>query len=189
MLRDLVIKSRSCRIFDESFCVDYDTLYSLVDIARFTPSTVNMQAIRFMLINDSERNSILFDSLSFAGLLKGRGTPRAGERPTAYIMLLCDLSVTKEIHYDEGITAQTILLAAAEKGLGGCLLGSINREKLFNELGIDRNKYTIDLVIALGKPAQETIIEDIVPGESTAYYRDEAERHHVPKIKTENLIL
>ncbi len=93
------------------------------------------------------------------------------------------------MHYDEGIIAQTILLAAVEKGLGGCMLGSINREKLFEELGIDRERYTIDLVIALGKPAQETVIDDISIGESTAYYRDARGVHHVPKIRTEDLLL
>ena len=95
----------------------------------------------------------------------------------------------KEMHYDEGIIAQTILLAAVEKGLGGCMLGSINREKLFEELGIDRERYTIDLVIALGRPAQETVIDDISIGESTAYYRDARGVHHVPKIRTEDLLL
>ena len=81
------------------------------------------------------------------------------------------------------------MLAAAEKGLGGCMLGSIDREKLFNELDIDRSRYTIDLVLALGKPAQETVIDDISIGDSTAYYRDESGRHHVPKIKTEDLLI
>ncbi len=189
MLKDLVTASRSYRKFDEKFTVDYETLFSLVDTARFTPSTVNRQAVRYMIINDSVRNGIVFDSLSFAGLLKGAGTPGPGERPSAYIIILCDLTVANEMHYDEGIAAQTIMLAAAEKGLGGCILGSINRNKLFDELGIDKGRYTIDLVLALGKPAQEIVIDDISAGESTAYYRDEAGRHHVPKIRTEDLIL
>ena len=189
MFKDLVIRSRSYRKFDESCPVDYETLYSLIDTARFTPSTVNRQAVRFMIINDSVRNAIVFDSLSFAGLLKGAGTPGPGERPSAYIIILCDLTVAKEMHYDEGIVAQTIMLAAVEKGLGGCILGSINRQKLFEELGIDKERYTIDLVLALGKPAQETVIDDISADESTAYYRDDEGRHHVPKIKTEDLIL
>ncbi len=189
MLKELVIKNRSCRKFDESFRPDYETLFSLADTARFTPSTVNRQAVRLMIINDEERCETVFDSLSFAGLLKGAGTPKDGEKPTAYIILLCDLTVAKEMHYDEGIIAQTILLAAVEKGLGGCMLGSINREKLFEELGIDRERYTIDLVIALGKPAQETVIDDISIGESTAYYRDARGVHHVPKIRTEDLLL
>ncbi len=189
MFKDLVIKSRSVRIFDESFKIDYETLFSLVDTARFTPSTVNRQAVRFKIINDAAECETVFDSLSFAGLLKGAGTPKPGERPTAYIILLCDLTVAKEMHYDEGIVAQTVMLAAAEKGLGGCMLGSINREKLFKELGIDRDRYTIDLVLALGRPVQETVIDDISAGESTAYYRDETGRHHVPKIKTEDLLI
>ena len=189
MFRDLVIRNRSCRIFDESFRPDYDTLFSLVDTARFTPSTVNRQAVRFRIVSEPAACDIVFDSLSFAGLLKGRGTPGPGERPTAYIILLCDLTVAKEMHYDEGIIAQTVLLAATEKGLGGYMLGSINREKLFSELGIDSERYTLDLVIALGKPVQETVIDDISIGDSTVYYRDESGRHHVPKIKTEDLII
>lgn len=189
MIDELVRKSRSIRKFDESYSVSYETAVEFIETVRFTPSTVNMQALRYKIITDRNECDFVFGNLGWAGLLKGKGTPAEGERPTAYIFILCDLSTVKELHYDEGIAAQTIMLSAAEKGLGGCIIGSINREKISERYGIDTKRYSIDLVCALGKPKQNTIVNDIHLGDSTAYYRDNEGNHYVPKIVAEDLII
>lgn len=189
MLDELIRKSRSIRRFDEDYDVSYEMLYGFTETLRFTPSTVNLQALRYKIIVDKDERNFVFDNLKWAGLLKGSGTPVKGERPSAYIFILCDKTVASELHYDEGIAAQTIMLLAAEKGLGGCILGSINRENIADKFGINTGRYSIDLVCALGKSKQNTIIKDIHYGESTAYYRDEEGNHYVPKIAAEDLII
>ncbi len=189
MLDELIRKSRSIRRFDEDYNISYDMLYDFVNALRYTPSTVNLQALRYKIIVDKRECEYVFDNLKWAGLLKGRGTPVKGERPSAYIFILCDKNVANELHYDEGIVAQTIMLLAAEKDLGGCILGSINRDNIADNFGIDTDRYSIDLVCALGKPKQNTIIKDIHYGEPTAYYRDEEGNHYVPKIITDDLII
>lgn len=189
MLKDLVIRNRSYRRFDEKYKISENDLLEMIDTVRFTPSTVNSQALKFMIINDKERRSKVFETLAWAGLLKDWKGPAEGERPSAYIVILCDLSIGKNKMYDDGIAAQTIMLSAVEKGLGGCILGAVNREKLANNLHIDSEKYAIDLVLALGKPAEKINLVDIPENGSTAYFRDEKGNHYVPKRSLEELII
>lgn len=189
MLKDLVIKNRSYRRYYENTPVSEETLRELIDITRHTASTVNSQALKFRLVTSDEEKRVVFDNLAWAGLLKDWDGPEEGERPSAYIIILCDLSIGSNKHFDDGIAAQTILLAAAEKQLGGCMFGSINRKKLAEELDIDLEKYSIDLAIALGKPKETVKIVDLPESGSTAYYRDENGVHYVPKRSLDDLII
>lgn len=188
MLKELLMKSRSYRRFDENYAVGTETLKDLVELARYVPSTVNSQPLKFKIVNTPDENKKVFECLAWAGLLKDWDGPAEGERPSAYIIILCDLAVGKDKRYDDGICAQTIMLGAAEKGLGGCMFGSVKREKLAENLGIDTEKYSIDLVLALGKPVEEVKIVDLPESCSTAYYRDENNVHYVPKRSVEDLI-
>lgn len=188
MIKELVTKSRSYRRFYEEE-ISYETLKELIEIARYVPSTVNSQPLKFRLINDKDGNAKVFSTLAWAGLLKEWNGPEEGERPSAYVIILGDLSVGKNKHLDVGITAQTIMLGAAEKGLGGCMFGSIQREKLASLFDIDTERYSVELVLALGKPKEEVRIVDLPENGSTAYYRDENGVHYVPKRSVEDLII
>lgn len=189
MLKDLVQKSRSYRRFWENEEISEDVLRDLVSLARITPSTVNSQPLRFRLVNTKEENEKVFECLSWAGLLKDWDGPEQGERPSAYIVVLCDLSVGRDKRFDDGIAAQTIMLGATEKGYGGCIFGSVKREKLAELLDINTEKYSIDLVLALGKPKETVELVDVSESGSTAYYRDENGIHYVPKHSVNNLIV
>ena len=189
MLKDLVLRSRSYRRFWENEVISEDILKELVSLARIAPSTVNSQPLRFRIVNSKEENEKVFECLSWAGLLRDWDGPAKGERPSAYIVILCDLSVGKDKRYDDGICAQTIMLGATEKGYGGCIFGSVKREKLAEMLGIDTEKYSIDLVLALGKPKETVEIVDVTENGSTAYYRDENGIHYVPKHSVDELIV
>lgn len=189
MLKDILIKSRSYRRFDEAFSISSETLRELVDITRYTPSTVNSQALKFRIVNNKTENSEVFKTLHFAGLLKGKGTPEEGERPSAYIIILTDLSLGRDKRFDDGIAAQTIMLGAAEKGLGGCMIGSFEKDELFSALDIDPEKYSIDLILALGKPIETVVITEVGEDGSMAYYRDKNKVHYVPKRKLDDIII
>ena len=86
-----------------------------------------------------------------------------------------------------GIAAQTIMLAAVEKGLGGCMIGNFDAEKVCDALEIPK-ELKPRLILGLGKPDEKVVLEEMVDGK-TAYYRDENFVHHVPKRKTEDMIL
>ena len=189
MLKELLLKSRSYRRFYENERIDEGTLKELVELTRLTPSTVNSQPLRFRIVCSPEENAKVFECLSWAGLLKDWDGPDEGERPSAYIVILCDLSVGKDKRFDDGIAAQTIMLGAAELGLGGCIFGSVKRDKLAENLSVDTEKYSIDLVLALGKTKENVKIVDIPESGSTAYFRDENGVHYVPKHSVDTLIV
>lgn len=189
VFQSLVLKNRSYRRFYEETSIPMDTLENLANLGRIVPSTANSQAIKFMLINTPEENTKVYDTLGWAGMIADWDGPEEGERPSAYIILLGDLALGKNKFTDHGIIGQTILLGATAKGLGGCMLGNIKRTNLSQSLCIDLEKYSIDLVIALGKPKETVVLEDITPDHGHRYYRDANKVHHVPKRSLEELIV
>ena len=113
--------------------------------------------------------------------------PEAGERPTGYIVILGDTNISKEFGVDHGIAGQSMLLGAREKGLAGCMLGAINREKLRDLLHIP-SQLKILLVLAVGKPKEQVVLETVGTDGSIRYWRDREDVHHVPKRKLEDII-
>jgi len=185
---ELIIRNRSYRRFDESKRVDAETLRALVDIARRTPSAANRQPLKYVLVHEPEACARLFPHLAWAGALKDWDGPAEGERPTAYILVLCDKAVAADAGCDHGIACQSMLLAAAERGLGGCMIGSIDREKLREALNIPE-RYEILLVVALGKPKETVVIETAGSDGDIRYYRDADQVHHVPKRPLDEIIV
>jgi nitroreductase len=187
-LRDLVLRNRSYRRFHEGHRIPRETLEELVGLARCTASAANRQPLKYVLSSEPEGNARIFPCLKWAGYLKDWGGPEPGERPAAYIVLLIDQEVAKDWWCDDGIAAQTILLGATEKGLGGCMVGAIDKERLRRELSLPQ-RFLIRLVLALGRPAEEVVLEDLPPGGDVRYWRDDRSVHHVPKRRLEELIL
>ncbi|MBN2501090.1 MAG: nitroreductase family protein [Anaerolineales bacterium] len=190
MLTDLIRKNRSYRRFEESHAIDTETLRGLVDLARLSASGANMQPLKYLLTNTPEQNAKVFPHLGWAGYLAYWHGPEEGERPSAYIIILGDTEIKEAQHMgiDPGIAAQSIMLGAAEKGLGGCMLGSIQKDALRQDLNIPAH-YEILLVLALGKPAESVLLEDLPEDGSIKYYRDEADVHHVPKRALDEIIV
>jgi nitroreductase len=188
MFRDLVLKCRSYRRFYQDISLDIGTLRELVDLARLSASGVNRQPLKYILSCSKENNALIFSTLRWAGLLKSWPGPAEGERPAGYIIIVGDKEIVPNFGVDQGIAAQTILLGATEKGLGGCMLGSIEREKLQQSLNIP-NRYEILLVVALGKPKEKIILEIMQSTDKTDYWRDKDQGHHVPKRKLNDIII
>jgi len=188
MIRDLILKNRSYRRFDSDYKIERNTLLELVDLARLSPSAANLQPLKYILSCDPQSNDKIFPCLAWAGYLKDWPGPAPSQRPSAYIILLGDTSIRKEFGCDQGIACQSILLGAVEKGLGGCIIGSIDRDKLSLEMEIP-SQYHILLVIALGKPAENIILDSPPCKDPVTYYRDMTNNHHVPKRSLKDLIL
>jgi nitroreductase len=187
-LETLVKKSRSYRRFDETHRIDGVTLRELIRLAQYSPTGNNMQPLKFWLSNTPETNAAIFPHLGWAGSLKDWKGPQEGERPTAYIIILGDTNIQVSFGVDYGIAAQSIMLGAAEKGLGGCMIGSARREDLQIVLGIP-DQYKILLVLALGKPVETVVTEPLGENGEIRYYRDADSVHHVPKRSLNELIL
>jgi len=188
MMKDLVLKNRSCRRFHENVSMSMETLKELVDLARLSATGGNMQPLKFMVSCDASRNALIFPHLGWAAYLKDWSGPAEGERPAAYIVILGDKRIKPSFGCDHGIAAQSILLGATEKGLGGCIIATIQRPVLSQALAIP-DHFEVLLVLALGKPKETVVLEPIGPAGDIKYWRDAQGVHHVPKRALDELIV
>ncbi len=186
-VNELVRKTRSYRRFDSGHKVSLPTLEELVDLARLSPSAANRQPLKYILSSTEEENQKIFPTLAWAGYIEQWTEPAPAERPTAYIVVLGDNEIAESFEYDAGIAAQSILLGATERGLGGCIIGALDKESLRSQLALSE-RYEIQFVIALGKPAEEVVIDE-GGEEKVKYYRDQDDVHHVPKRSLDEIIL
>jgi nitroreductase len=187
-MKELVLKNRSYRRFHQSESVSIETLKELVDLARLSATGGNMQPLKFIVSNDASRNDLIFPQLGWAAYLKDWAGPGDGERPSAYIIILGDTRIKTSFGCDHGIVAQSMLLGAVEKGLGGCIIATIQKPALSQALAIP-NHFEVLLVIALGKPKEAVVIEPIGPSGDIKYWRDAQGVHHVPKRSLDELIV
>jgi nitroreductase len=186
MIENLILKNRSYRRFHQNGSLSTESLKDLVNLGRLSASAGNLQPLKYLVSNTPERNEKIFPCLGWAGYLKDWPGPAEHERPSAYIVILGDSQITTNFGCDHGIAAQSILLGAAEQGLGGCIIGSINKHKLRDVLNIPAH-LKILLVLALGKPNEKIVLEEAK--DDIKYWRDEKSVHHVPKRKIEDIIV
>ena len=189
MFRDLVIKNRTCRGFDESYVISRETLVELVDLTRFTAASANLQPLKYFIASDKEIVDQIQPLTKWAGALSHLNLPYPGTRPTAFIVICQDESISASTGMlkDVGIAAQTITLGAAEKDLGCCMIGSFDLAKLKALLALPEH-IEPKLVIALGKSIETVVLTEAKDGNIT-YYRDEAGVHYVPKRPLNEIIL
>lgn len=192
MLNAIIAANRSYRRFHEDERIDRDTLIRWVDTARLVPSSGNAQPLRYAIVDDTDTCARAFDCCVWAAALPEWPGPAPGERPCAYIVICRDAERSRAdilTAWDEGIAAQTIMLQATEADFGGCIIASIRKQRLGEAIGLDHARYQPDLVLALGKPAEEVRIESLSPDGAVAYWRDEAGVHHVPKRELSDILL
>ena len=188
MIRDLILQNRSCRRFYQEFLIELETLRELVDLARCSASAANRQPLKYILSCNAEKNALIFPQLGFVRQFTDWPGPPEGERPSAHIIILLDTEISKAVGCDHGIAAQNILLGATEIGLGGCIIGSVQRQGLRKALDIP-SRYEILLVLALGKPKEMVVIEIVGLNGDIKYWRDSEGIHHVPKRPLDNIII
>lgn len=191
MISELVRKNRSYRGFDESRRVEREELIAMVDCARLAASSVNLQPLRYYLAWEKEAVDRIQPLTGWARKLPELHLPHKGMCPTAFIIICQDTDISDSLprfQKDVGIAAQTILLAATEMGLGGCMIGNFKAGQVKEALGFPEN-LAPQLIVAIGKPAETVVIKEIEKGEPTDYYRDENDVHYVPKRKLEDVIV
>ena len=178
---ETILKRRTIRKFRQEE-ISKSTLEKLVNAARLAPSAANLQPLEYLVITEDSLKQQIFPSLSWAGYLKPHGTPKKGEEPAAYIVILVNRRINPRPDIDIGAGAQNINLAAEEEGIGCCWIGASKKRTISRILNISQD-YAIGLIIALGYPAEKSVIEDIEKNLSIKYYKDSSGIHHVPKRK------
>ena len=175
MMLDIIQKTRTVRRFQEGKRISRETLLDLLDLARFGGSARNCQPLCYLLISEKEQCEAIFPLLGWAGYLSDWPGPVPGERPVAYLLCLLDTTRAKgpenEAHFDLGIASQNILLGAAERGIFGCRIGSFSKSAVAKRFGIPE-RYKPLLVLALGYPAEEVVLDNVGHDGEIRYWRD-----------------
>jgi nitroreductase len=157
--------------------VPEEALLKCVDAARLSPSAANLQPLKYVIVNDQKLLTKVFSTLSWAGYLPDY-KPGKEEMPRAYIVILLDEKISLAPH-DAGIAAMSISMVGYEWGLGSCILGSVDREKLKKILNVPE-ELAITLVVALGYPAENPVVATVKEGD-IKYWLDKNGVLHVPK--------
>ena len=189
MIHDIVKASRSQRSFAPDRKIPHDLLVSLCDTARFCPAAMNVQPLKYKIIDDGEGVQKLLGITRWASSLDKKLPPK-GHEPAAFIAICHDTDITPRkpiFMIDVGIVSQTILLAACEQGYGGCIIGSANEQALTDVLSLPDNLDPL-LLIGLGVPEEEVVLTEAIDG-NTKYYRDENDIHYVPKRPIDEIII
>ena len=183
MIRDLVLKNRSYRGYDEKVSISRGTLEEFVDLARLCPSSVNKQPLRYYLACEREETEKVLGLTKWARALPELTLPHPGMHPTAFIVICQDTEIDSNLNRyqkDVGIVAQTMLLAAVEKDLGGCMIGNFESGEVRKTLGFPESIRPL-LIVAFGKPAEKIVLTEVPENGNTNYTRDENDVHYVPK--------
>lgn len=189
MLKDLVLKNRTCRSFDRSQPITRETMTALVDLARVTGSGMNRQPLRYRILDEESDIQKMMKNSRFGTALKDVTLPPVGMEPTGFILIFNDTEASSPDSLalkDVGIAAQTILLGATEMGFAGCMLGSFNPARLCEDFEIPARYFPV-LAIALGKSAEKaTLVEE---NGSLTYYRNANGTHCVPKRALSDILI
>ncbi|MDE5420688.1 nitroreductase family protein [Ancylomarina sp. DW003] len=187
MLRELVLKNRSYRRFYQNERISKAKLIQWIDLARLGASGRNAQSLKYAVINEPDLCDQIFENLAWAGYLSDWNGPIEGERPAAYVIMLNDEKLSRNYFCDDGIAVQNLLLGAVEDEFGGCILRAFKEKEIREILKISKD-YSIIQVVALGKPKEEIVIEEM-KNEDIKYWRDENGVHYVPKRKLDDIII
>ncbi|MBO4288569.1 MAG: nitroreductase family protein [Lachnospiraceae bacterium] len=191
MILELAMKNRSYRGYDESYRFTKEELMELVNVTRYAASSVNRQPFAYYIAWEKDEVDKIQKLTKWARGLPQMTLPHPGMCPTGWVIVLHNTDWAPNVErfrQDRGIVAQTLLLAAAEKGLGGCMIGNYVPDEVKAALDLPDNMVPV-LIIALGKPAEKIVITEVGEDGDVNYYRDENDVHYVPKRKLEDIVL
>lgn len=182
---ETAMKRRTTRKFTQTPLPE-QALLKLIDCARMTAYGANMQPLKFGIITEQNMLDEIFPQTKWAAYLED-GSPQKGERPTAYIAIFADHRIKNgDCSVEAGAAGAVISLAAEEMGIGTCILGALQFDKLSALFGLSEEMELIQL-IALGYPAQKC--QAVTIKDSVKYYMNEDNVLCVPKRSMEEVLL
>ena len=191
MIRELAKKSRSYRGYDESRAVTREELLELVDCARYAPSSVNRQPLKYYLAYEKAQLDKIQPLTGWARALPQMRLPHPGHCPTGFIVICQETEWDADLNRylkDVGIVAQTMLLAATEMGLGGIMIGNFSPKRVAEALELPEHIVPM-LIVAIGKPDETIVLTEVGSDGDTRYTRDENDAHYVPKRRLEDIVI
>ncbi len=183
-LSRLLLKNRSHRGYDARFIVREDQLRRIIGVNTKIPSARNQQVLRFRPVLADEAPKIL-PHIRLGGALPELRLPLPGTEPNAFIIVCSTIGENRYVDIDLGISAQSMLLQAAEIGLNGICIGAFDKERIKQEFGLETDPL---LILAVGKGIEKIELTQIGANDDHAYYRENG-THYVPKVRLEDLMI
>ncbi len=180
----LLLRNRSYRGYDSGFKVRADQLRRIVEVNTKIPSARNQQVLRFRMVTAEEADKVL-PHIRLGGALPQLNLPFPGTEPNAFVVICSTVAESRYVSIDIGISAQSMLLKAAEMGLNGICIGAFDREKITQALELPLEPL---LIIAIGRGIENIKLTEIGAEEEHNYYRNNG-THYVPKVRAEELII
>lgn len=172
---ELILRRQSERKYKEN-PVEQEKLDRVLEAARMAPSACNAQPWKFVVATDKEVLSQLADAAS--AKLLGMNT-FVGQAPVMIVVVREKPNLSSRIggtikskdysHIDIGIAVENICLQALAEGLGTCIIGWFDEEKVRSILGIPSSK-RVELIITLGYAAGEYRQKKRKPKDETVSY-------------------
>jgi nitroreductase len=179
-LHELYVGCRTYRRFTQE-PVGEEIIREALENARIGSSGKNAQPLRYVAVTSPEAVRDMQPLVKWAAALPPEiGTPREGEQPTAFILVIKKADAISFSDVDVGIAANIIATTAWAHGVGSCLMGAINGPKIKERFDIP-DEDTLRLAIALGYPAHNSTIVDMPEDGSFHYFVDEKRDYYVPK--------
>jgi len=176
---EAIIGRRTIRQFDPK-PIPRGLLEKIVNAGRLAPSAANLQPLEYVVVDDPAVRAEIFPLLKWAAAIAPAGNPRPGHEPTAYAFVLVNTLVRETMYeYDVGAAVENMALAAWHEGIASAWLISIHKPKITEILGLPGTRL-LDSVLALGYPAQASIVEEMTE-ERKKYWQDADLTFHVPK--------
>jgi len=142
--------------------IEKEKLGVILECARLSPSACNAQPWHIIVVDDLEMKNKIADATSEKILGMNHFTKQAPvhlvivEEPANFTSNFGSWVKRKQFPLiDIGIIAGHICLAAADEGLGSCMIGWFDEGKLKKLLGIPPSK-RVQLIITLGYPSLKT---------------------------------
>lgn len=171
-----VIKSRcSCRKYGNQ-AVEKEKLDRIIEAGRSAPSACNAQPWKFIIVDDKS----LLQDLAEAASAKLLGMNRfVNQAPVQIIIVREKANITSRIGgsvkdkdyslIDIGIASENICLQAEAEGLGSCIVGWFDEERVKKILSIPGSK-RVELIITIGYSlAEKKERGRKPPGETVSY--------------------
>lgn len=159
---ELARTRQSDRAYDAHRAVEEDKLNRILEAGHLAPSACNAQPWRFVVVTNAELKNKIADATASHVLMMNHFTKQAPvhiviveESPNFTSSVGSMIKHTPFSQIDVGIAAAHIALAAADEGLGTCILGWFDEKKVKALLKIPSGK-KVSLIITLGYSQQPT---------------------------------
>lgn len=181
-LMELLMTRRTYRRFEQNHPIPPHVLEDILQAARLASSACNLQPLHYLVIQSPQKTEQIFPMTHWAALLpKDTGTPKDGEHPVLFILVLYDkVHHHKWIDIDAGLAISNMTLAAWNHGVGSCIMDNIDREGIRSALHLSEETQ-IHSLVAFGYPRHQSHIVPVTENGNTRYFLDEQKDYYVPK--------